>query len=159
MSGLCAVGGILIGGHVAFFSVFSVNYTYIPVPAALAAFITSAFFWKLLVERSREGVTKIRAILAGSLSGLAAHYICWYIVFLLANVCYHLFGGCKSSLGEPPADPLSALVGAIGLTFFSLIFYGWVSVPAGALAGLFIALRHDKSNQKVQNFNNGVENG
>lgn len=140
------MGGILIAGHVAF---FSGNYTYafFPVPAALAAFVTSAFFWKVLVERSSQGVTKTRAILAGAISGLVAHYNCWYIVFLFANVCYHLFGGCKSSLGEPPADPLFALVGAAGLTFFSLIFYGWITVTGGALSGLLVTLWHGKHTQ------------
>ncbi len=105
------------------------------VPAALAAFVSGAALWRFLPERIPRR-RPVGGALAGALAGLVSHYLTWYLAYLGANVCFRLAGGCTGSLGEPPADPLMALWGAAGFTFFSLLAVGWLTVPIGTGLGL-----------------------
>ena len=58
---------------------------------------------------------------------MVSHYVTWY------------FWCVAGSLGEPPADLLWAFLGAAGLTFYSVIVCGWVTVPVGSALGWFFA--------------------
>ena len=139
MGALCCPLGILIGVFVAFLAEGD-GYRLFPVYGGGAAFITAAFFWWLIVLR-RDAYRRIPGAVAGALSSIVAHYICWYFQVISANVCFWIFGGCRSSFGEPPVDLLGGLLGALGLTFFSLLFWGWITAPLGALIGFLLAPR------------------
>lgn len=130
---LCAGVGLLLGILV-FRGAEGEGYEWFPVAATLAAFVCGAVLWHFLPER----IPRRRLVwgtLAGALAGLVSHYFAWYFQYVGSNVCFWLTGGCTSSLGEPPANLLMALVGAAGLTFFSLIVVGWLTVPIGAVLG------------------------
>ena len=139
MGALCCPLGILIGVFIALLATGD-GYRLFPVYGGTAAFITAAFFWWLIVLR-RDAFRRIPGGIAGALSGIVAHYICWYIQIISANICYWIFGGCRSSLGEPPVDLLDGFWGALGLSFFSLLFWGWITAPLGALIGALLAPR------------------
>lgn len=130
---LCAGVGLLAGLYFGL-DATGEGWEWLALAAPLAAFLSGAALWRLLPERNprqRRGW----GALAGALAGLVSHYFTWYLQFLAANVCFWLTGGCTGSLGEPPADPLTALLGAAGLTFFSLFVVGWLTVPIGAGLG------------------------
>lgn len=136
---LCAPVGILCGIYIWALATGE-GYHLFPVYAGVAAFVTPFAFWWLLVARRAQATVRGGA-LAGALSGAVAHYVCWYLLILSRNACYWLWGGCRSSLGEPPIDPLNGLWGALALTFWSLLYLGWVTVPLAALIGAFLARR------------------
>ena len=135
----CCPVGILCGLYVSS-SATGEGYHLFPVYAGIAAFITASFFWWLIVVR-RNTYNMGAGAAVGALSGVVAHYMCWYVQIISANICYWILGGCRSSLGEPPIDLLNGLWGALALSFWSLLFFGWVTSPIGALIGVFLVRR------------------
>jgi hypothetical protein len=110
------------------------------VPAAgIAAFLVAWPAWKLLVARSGGGG---RGLLAGALVGLLSQPVAWY----LAALHSYVWGG-PSSLGDEPLGPFGALRASLVLSLGSLLATGWLTVPAGALAGL--ALGRDRTRRRA----------
>lgn len=135
---LCSSVGVVVGLYL--FNFMGANQyndgwkNHFYIFAGIAAFITSAFFWWLLIER-KQSKSIAKATWTGFLSGLVAHYVCWYLLLLAANFSYWILGTGGSSLGEPPIDPLNALWMIIVYCFFSWVICGWITAPAGALIG------------------------
>jgi len=121
--------GLLIGLYVSS-EATGEGYELLPLFAFLAAFVTSSVLWWWIAARS-ETHRLARGGIAGALSGMIAHYVCWYLLILAQNLCYWLTGGCLDSLGQPPIDLLSAIWGAVVLSLPSLLFFGWLTVPLG----------------------------
>lgn len=136
---LSAGAGVLIGLLVSSVAIGE-GYELFPVYAGAAAFITASGLWWALLAR-QDTYTITRGATVGAVAGTISHYLCWYLFFLGANICYWLFGGCRSSLGEPPVDPVNALWGAGLFSVGSLLFFGWLTVPAGMVIGGFLAAR------------------
>ena len=101
--------------------------------AAAAAGLTSMPLWWLGVER-RQAFRTGRGALLGAIGGLLAHYPCWYLAILGHNVSYWLLGHGGSSAGEAPVDPLRGLSGALVLSFWSWLLFGWLTAAVGAVA-------------------------
>ena len=110
------------------------GYQFLFLAAGLAAFICASLLWWLLPERRKRNLL-VWGILAGALTGLVSHYLAWYLMFVGANICFWLSGGCTSSLGEPPASFQDGLWGAAALTMFSLVFVGWMTIMLGGAVG------------------------
>jgi hypothetical protein len=108
-----------------------------PLVAAsgLAAFAVSLLLWRLLCATSQP-VSGRRGALAGALTGLFAHPVAWYLTL----VWNYLFGQ-TSSLGDKAADPLDSLTGSLVMTFWSLLFAGWLTVAAGTVVGFLLTRR------------------
>jgi hypothetical protein len=49
--------------------------------------------------------------------------------------------GRTSSLGDKPANPLHSLRGWLVMTLWSLLSAGWITIPAGAVAGYLLRRR------------------
>jgi len=130
---LCAGVGLVFGILVSVGAAGD-GYRWFFVSAALAAFGSGTALWRVLPERFPRRRPAWGA-LAGALAGVVSLYLTWYLGYLGANLCFWLTGGCTSSLGEPPADLLTALSGAAALTFFSLLIVGWLTAPIGAVLG------------------------
>jgi hypothetical protein len=139
MGTLCGVAGLLIGLWVSL-TATGEGYELFAVYAFMAAFIVASSLWWLILARRRT-YSLGRGAVAGALAGLLSHYVCWYLLILGSNVCYWVWGGCRSSLGEPPIDPLNALWAAAVFSAGSLLFFGWLTVPIGALIGSLVAVR------------------
>lgn len=130
---LCAAVG-LVFGLVVSLGAQGAGYQWFFVPAVLAAFGSGALLWRVLPERFPRHRPLLGA-LAGALAGVVAHYVTWYLGYLGFNLCFWLTGGCTGSLGDPPANLLQALAGAAALSFFSLLVFGWLTAPIGAVLG------------------------
>lgn len=124
----------LVGGLIVWAMATGSDYHFFPLSAGLAAFGTTAVLWWLIVDR-RDNYNLWAGVLAGGLSGGAAHYVNWYLQIIAANVCYRLTGGCAGSLGEAPIDLLNGLWGAVVLSLVSLLLVGWLTVTVGAVIG------------------------
>jgi len=137
MGAACAGVGALAGVLVV--SIASgEGYDWFLVAAPLAGFLTGGISWLLLVaQRKKQSV--LAGVFAGALAGAVSHYVCWYLMLAGAAACYALTGGCTGSLGDPPANFLQALAGAAVYSAFSLVFFGWLTVPAGGLLGALLA--------------------
>lgn len=114
------------------------GYAWFLVAAPVAAFLTgTALWWLLLARRGRTTIPL--GVFAGATAGAVGHYVCWYVVLVAAAGCHALTGGCTGSLGEAPMNPVEALSGAGLDSLVSLFLFGWLTVPAGAILGGFLA--------------------
>lgn len=133
---LCAVVGAVVGAWVALTATGD-GYEVFAAGAPVAAFLTGTFCWWLLIARSGN-FAPVRAATAGALAAVLGHLLCWYLL-ILGSFLWYLATGSGDSLGGPPLNPLQGFPAAFVYGAFSLLFYGWVTVPAGALIGLFLS--------------------
>ena len=129
---LCAPVGIVVGAYIGLTATGD-GYQLFFLPAGLGAFVTALGFWWLMVERGARH-TLMRGALAGASAGVVAHYVCWYLL-LLGNFARAAMAGETLGGNAGAIDPLNALWGAAAFTFWSLIIFGWLTLPAGALLG------------------------
>ena len=98
--------------------------------AGIAAFMAPCFIWYIMIER-RERISVSRGITVGVLGAALAHFVCWYL-FILSGYIEKLYLG-KSI--ENIIDPLSGILAALTYSSFSLLFFGLLTLPIGALIG------------------------
>ena len=115
------------------------GYDFLPLYAAVAA-ISSGIFFEHFQLRKRKTYTFKRGAVAGGLTGFVSHYLCWYLIILVHNICYAGWRGCTDSLGSPPIDPLQGLAGAAVLSAASLLLLGWATIPLGVIIGGLLAV-------------------
>ena len=131
---LNAVIGLIAGVYLMFLATGD-GYEGFVYAAPIAVFITGAFFWKKLIT---EEASNLKIVFTGLLTGTVSHYLAFILMSIGMNICYWTTGGCLNSLGEPPASILSMLGAAIGFSFFSLIFFGWITAPGAIIIGFII---------------------
>ena len=129
----CCPIGILIGIYISISAIGS-GYDWFPFYAGLASFLTPLGFWIILIETHRTYRISL-GIAVGILSGIISHYVCWYLWIISANVQHLFFDSFHSSLGDPPMNLIEGFTGSLGLTYFSLLFFGWLTIPAGGIIG------------------------
>lgn len=139
---LNSIIGLVIGVYLTFTSTGD-GYFMFGIAAPIAAFLTGGFLWKIIV---RNKFDKTKIILTGLLTGTVSHYITFILLSIGMNICYQTTGGCTDSLGEPPAGILNMLTGAFILSFFSLLFFGWITAPASVIIGLILKRKENKQN-------------
>lgn len=101
--------------------------------SGIAGALVGGFLYRVLASPPRR--TGLGwAPLAGALTGLAAHPVAWYLYFVRDL----LPGGAPAD--RAPFDLGSALLAAFVATPVGWLFSAWLTVPAGALAGLLLAV-------------------
>lgn len=133
---LNALIGLLIGILVALKAIGSGYYIFI-IAAPISAFLVGGFFWKFIIHEKKQSVTG-RIILTGFLTGTVSHYFTFVITSIILNISYWTTGSYLGSLGEKPASIFDMLTGAFAFSFFSLLFFGWITVPVSILTGFLI---------------------
>ncbi len=146
MAGACAGIGLATAAWIVSTATGD-GYAVFLLAAPIAAFATAALSWWWLLDRPAIH-TKTRGAIAGALAGAVAHYACWLLLILGASACHAVTGACADSLGDGPMGPLDALWAAALYSLFSLLFLGWLTVPAGALAGALVA--HSRGTDAAQ---------
>jgi len=139
----CSIVGLLCGLFVSRDAIGD-GWSRFWIDSTVAAFLTGYAVWWILIEKRPQLFVKVEGKLrsgafVGAIAGFVGHYICWYTMFLSKNICYWFTGGCLSSMREPPLNPIYAIVGALPLTLWSLLFFGLITVPAGAIVGAIVA--------------------
>ncbi len=137
----CALVGLLCGLYVSH-DAMGRGWQWFPVYTSVAAALTGGLLWWLLVVRP-DNYAPERCVCVGALSGIAAHYVCWYMMIVSYWLCAVLWGGCLGSLGDRAMNPLQAVLGAGAFSLGSLYLFGWVTVPAGAILGAIFGTLHD----------------
>ena len=98
--------------------------------AGIAAFLAPCFIWYIMIER-RERISVSRGITVGALGAALAHFVCWYL-FILSNYIEKLYLG---KLTENVLGPLEGILAALTYSFVSLLLFGLIILPIGALIG------------------------
>ena len=98
--------------------------------AGIAAFLAPCFIWYIMIER-RERISVSRGITVGALGAALAHLVCWYL-FILSNYIEKLYLG---KLTEYILGPLEGILAALTYSFVSLLLFGLIILPIGALIG------------------------
>ena len=96
-------------------------WIYIGLGSTMVAFTLSYF----LLEKN-DSASNTRRVVVGTLIALLSHWFSWYLLIVVSYIKWEFFGYDASF---EPCGPLSGLLGAVGLTFFSLVFFGWTSIP------------------------------
>lgn len=134
MAGACSGIGLVVAGWLVNSSPDN-GFASFLFAAPAAAFVTAALFWWLLDRPANY--TRARGALAGALAGAVAHYVCWLMSMLGMWACHGLTSAC--AVTGDPIGPLEAFWVAAIYSFFSLLFFGWLTVPAGAIIGAGVA--------------------
>lgn len=104
------------------------DWTYLIFAAPVAAFLVSVPLWLLVILSGKT--TLWRGAAVGALTGFLSHPPAWYFVTLLLWL-----SGTTSSAGDQILNPIEAVPGSIVFSVISLLLFGWLTVPVGAVAG------------------------
>lgn len=140
MGAMCVPCGLLVGLHVAYFALG--DYSRFPYYSSCAAFLAPAFAWRVVAERSSQP-TRASAVAAGAAGAVLAHHLTWYILVLVSNFEYWILGRQVASLSGAPLDPVLGFFAVAVYTLFSLVAYGWFTLPYGMVAGYLLVRRHE----------------
>jgi len=108
------------------------------VASGLAAFAVSYVLWRVLSSPGRPFSAR-RGALAGALTGLLAHPVAWYLA-----VIWNYLRGNALFPDSKPIGPIEGLKASFVFAFFGLLLTGWLTVPAGAIAGWLLERRKGK---------------
>ncbi len=113
-----------------------------PVLVGASGFLTALVMWWAIVGRARTAPIR-RGLISGIASGVLIHPVCSCLV--TAGNCLTVLLGVSST--DPLAEPLLTLGHEFSAVFnfsiLSLLFFGWLTVVAGALTGGLLASWQD----------------
>lgn len=133
---LNSIIGLVIGVCIAYFAIGN-EYWILVFGVPISAFICGYFFWKLIFKNSTENVN-FKIIIIGLLTGTISHYLCWIMLNIVMNICYLLTGDCTDSFGNPPVQIWEMLLLGIGMSAWSLLFVGWITIPFSIGIGFLV---------------------
>lgn len=123
----------------------------LPLTATVGSFLLGWSLWALLVERP-GGAGATRGALVGTVTAVLAHPLMWVLsAFPLAVVESLLVAGKATSSGAIwylvllPLSVVGTLLGSLTLSFWSLLFFGWATVPVGTLVGVGLGVLRGRS--------------
>ena len=129
---LNALLGLIVGS--------GINLNGFAIAAPVAAFLIGGLFWKILIK---DKITNIRIVITGILSGSISHYLTFILSGVIGNIQYWTTGNTAYT----PSIP-DMLIRSVAMTLFSLLFFGWLTVPYAIITG-FILKRME--NNKIMN--------
>ena len=133
---LNALVGVVVGAHLTITATGS-GYWAFMVAAPIAAFITASIMWRSFLS-DKEPIDTPYLFVIGLISGSASHYVTFVILGVAINVLYLIGAYEGDSLGNPPPNLLMVIAGSFATTLYSLLMYGWVTVPASILSGFIV---------------------
>jgi hypothetical protein len=102
--------------------------------AVLSGFLTSLVTWWAIVGRAHDSGVG-RGLISGLVSGVLIHPVCWSLICAGNSLTILLGMSSRQPLGELPLTVGHELVAVFSFSVWSILFYGWLTVVAGALAG------------------------
>jgi len=112
------------------FSLSKVSDTWtIVLSAGVASFALGYVLWRIFCPADQPSSVR-QGILSGALTGLLAYPVTWYLAIVLNYML-----GYPTFPDKPPLDPITGIYTSFVYAFFSIILTGWLTVPAGAIAG------------------------
>ncbi len=139
--------GLVIGIFVTITSLGGGYYSFIIV-IPISMFLTGSLSWKFIIKDSND---KSKVFITGLFTGTLSHYLTFVLVSIGMNICYWTTGNCTSSLNEPPESILNMLGAGFVYSFFSLIFFGWLTIIFSIATGHIILRSENKKVKKDLN--------
>jgi hypothetical protein len=102
--------------------------------AVLSGFLTSLVVWWAIVGRARKSGVG-RGLISGIACGVLIHPVCWSLAVAGNSLMILLGVSPRQPLWGQPFTVSHEVVAILAFSVWSLIFYGWMTVVAGALAG------------------------
>ncbi|HEY0976143.1 MAG TPA: hypothetical protein VGE21_01630 [Flavobacteriales bacterium] len=131
-----ALVGVIVGLHLTVTATGNGYWAFI-VAAPIAAFLTAGICWRCFQSDS-EPIETPYLFVIGLISGTASHYVTFVLLGLGINILYLIGAYEGDSLGNPPPNLLMVIAGSFATTLYSLLMYGWVTVPASILSGFLV---------------------
>lgn len=131
---LCAAVGGVVGVWLAL-TAGGAGYFAFVTAAPVATLLSGTFWWWLLIVRT-DCQHRFPAVMAGMLAAVSGHILCWY--FLMLGTFIWSAAGKLTTFG-PVMNPLQALPATVLYGALSLYFFGWITIPTGALLGGLLA--------------------
>jgi hypothetical protein len=128
--------GLVIGIFVTITSLGGGYYSFIIV-IPISMFLTGSLSWKFIIKDSND---KSKVFITGLFTGTLSHYLTYWTT-----------GNCTSSLNEPPESILNMLGAGFVYSFFSLIFFGWLTIIFSIATGHIILRSENKKLKKDLN--------
>ena len=107
----------------------------IVVASGVAAFAVSYVLWRVICSPVKP-LSARRGALAGALTGVLAHPVAWF-----PAIIWNYLQGHALFPSSNPFGPIAGLQATFVFAFFGLLLTGWLTVPAGAIAGWLLARR------------------
>jgi hypothetical protein len=117
-----------------------INLNGFAIAAPVAAFLIGGLFWKLL---NKDKITNIRIVITGILSGSISHYLTFVLFGVIGNIHYWTTGNTAFT----PSIP-DMLVRSVVMSLFSLLFFGWLTVPYAIIMGFILKRVEEKKNME-----------
>lgn len=136
--------GIVIGLHTTTRNDSYYLFIYI---LPISFFITSVLFWKLFVDGRVLKVESKRnkVVFTGFLTGFISHPISFIVLYIGYNIVYWLPFTINSHINESPINLFDMLIMSFIASIFSLIMYGWITIPSAMILGILL----DKLSKKT----------
>lgn len=148
-----SIVGILIGIDI----IYKMNESYhlFIIVLPIAFFITSIVLWKFLINKPslifKNESLQSKFIFTAFLIGIISHPISFLLMILLSNAIYWLpFINSYDLINEPSSFKTIFFAPVIG-SFFSLIMYGWITVPCSIIIAISVSFFNNC--KKSQNHN------
>lgn len=113
----------------------------------ISFYITSVLFWKLFVDGRTLKVESKRnkVVFTGFLTGFISHPISFFVLYIIGNIAYWLPFIDNYNIIDSPFNLIDMLISSFIFSIFSLIMYGWITIPSAIMFGIFL----DKFSKKT----------
>ena len=112
--------------------------------AVLSGFLTSLVVWWAIVGRARKSGVG-RGLISGIACGVLIHPVCWSLAVAGNSLMIVLGVSSRRPFWGQPFAVSNELVAILAFSVWSLIFYGWMTVVAGALTGGVLGTWRDEA--------------
>ena len=86
-----------------------------------------------------------KVVFTGFLTGFISHPISFIVLYIGYNIVYWLPFTINSHINESPINLFDMLIMSFIASIFSLIMYGWITIPSAMILGILL----DKLSKKT----------
>ena len=99
---------------------------HISLSVGLSSFLC-AYLFSYFVIYKKDKFKRKRLLIVASVVALATHWLMWYQIMVYYYIDHHYLGERSIST---PIDPIEAIAAAFSMSLLSLLFFGWLAIPA-----------------------------
>ena len=109
-----------------------------------SSFICAYLFSYFLIYK-KDKFKRKRLLIISSVVALVTHWFMWYQIIIYNYIDYHYLS--ERSMIEPP-NPIEGILTACPMTLLSLLFFGWLAIPASMFSVIIAKKITESLNKK-----------